>query len=73
MELHPDGTKSTLKPSLMSLGRVTVIRGKGILAGIPFMDEYVVARDKVCSTGRHVVKVMEARFHLSMGYLRESV
>ncbi|XP_055329760.1 PAN2-PAN3 deadenylation complex catalytic subunit Pan2-like [Paramacrobiotus metropolitanus] len=47
VEFHADGTKSIIKPSMMSLGRVTVVRGHGVLAGTPFMDEYVVARDKI--------------------------
>ncbi|OQV12627.1 PAB-dependent poly(A)-specific ribonuclease subunit PAN2 [Hypsibius exemplaris] len=40
---------STAKPSVLSVGRVTAVRGNGHLTDTLLMDEYVVARDKVAN------------------------
>lgn len=46
-EVRSDGTKSTIKPSKLSLARVSVLRGEGPNKGLPFIDDYVATDDKV--------------------------
>jgi hypothetical protein len=41
MEFRSDGTKSVLKPSHLSLARVSVLRGDGEMEGVPFIDDYI--------------------------------
>ncbi|XP_070210409.1 PAN2-PAN3 deadenylation complex catalytic subunit PAN2-like isoform X2 [Littorina saxatilis] len=46
-ELRSDGTKSTIKPSHVSPGRVTCIRGQGDHFGEPFIDDYILTPEQV--------------------------
>nr|XP_039268945.1 PAN2-PAN3 deadenylation complex catalytic subunit PAN2-like [Styela clava] len=46
-ELHSDGTRSTIKPSHLSLARVTVVRGEGDIEGLPFIDDYISTQEQV--------------------------
>lgn len=41
MEFRSDGTKNILRPSHMSLARVSVLRGEGEMEGTPFIDDYI--------------------------------
>lgn len=41
MEFKSDGTKSVLRPSHMSLARVSVLRGEGATESVPFIDDYI--------------------------------
>lgn len=41
MEFRSDGTKNILRPSHMSLARVSVLRGEGEMEGKPFIDDYI--------------------------------
>lgn len=46
-EVKCDGTHTTLKPSQMSVARITVVRGKGPLEGTPFIDDYIESSEQV--------------------------
>lgn len=46
-EFHSDGTKKVLRPSRMSLARVSVLRGEGPDTGVPFIDDHIHTSDPV--------------------------
>lgn len=41
IEYYNDGRKRIVRPARLSLARVSVIRGTGPKAGIPFIDDYI--------------------------------
>jgi hypothetical protein len=47
MEFRSDGTKNILRPSHMSLARVSVLRGQGEMEGKPFIDDYILTKEAV--------------------------
>ncbi|WRT65143.1 uncharacterized protein IL334_002085 [Kwoniella shivajii] len=47
MEFRSDGTKNILRPSHMSLARVSVLRGQGAKEGVPFIDDYIHTSEAV--------------------------
>jgi PAB-dependent poly(A)-specific ribonuclease subunit 2 len=47
MEFRSDGTKNILRPSHMSLARVSVLRGEGRMEGKPFIDDYIHTSETV--------------------------
>lgn len=47
MEFRADGTKNILRPSHMSLARVSVLRGVGPSEGVPFIDDYIVTKEAI--------------------------
>ena len=47
MEFRSDGTKKILRPSHMSLARVSVLRGEGPKEGEPFIDDYIHTKETV--------------------------
>ncbi|RIA93213.1 ubiquitin carboxyl-terminal hydrolase-domain-containing protein [Glomus cerebriforme] len=46
-EFRSDGTKSVIRPSRLSLARVSVLRGEGAKENIPFIDDYIAASEPV--------------------------
>lgn len=42
LEINCKGVKTLLKPSKKSLARVSVLRGEGVNAGVPFIDDYII-------------------------------
>lgn len=47
LEIRSDGTKKVLRPTKMSLARVSVLRGDGEDEGLPFIDDYIHTSEKV--------------------------
>ena len=47
IEFRSDGTRSVIKPSKLSLARVSVLRGQGELDQIPFIDDYIHTSETV--------------------------
>ncbi|KAK4058405.1 poly(A)-specific ribonuclease [Microbotryomycetes sp. JL221] len=46
-EFHSDGTKKIIRPSRMTLARVSVLRGEGENTGIPFIDDYIHTNETI--------------------------
>lgn len=46
-EIRSDGTKSLLRPTSLSLARVSVLRGQGPREGVPFIDDYIATTDAI--------------------------
>ncbi|RHZ79406.1 hypothetical protein Glove_146g43 [Diversispora epigaea] len=46
-EISSDGTISVLRPKLLSLARVSVVRGEGPKEGLPLIDDHIVASEPV--------------------------
>ncbi len=46
-EFHSDGTKRVIRPSRMTLARVSVLRGEGPDTGIPFIDDHIHTSEPV--------------------------
>ncbi|KAG8904957.1 poly(A)-specific ribonuclease [Tulasnella sp. 403] len=46
-ELRSDGTKKVLRPSQLTLARVSVLRGMGSQNGTPFIDDYIHTTDTI--------------------------
>jgi len=40
-EFRSDGTKKVIRPARLSLARVSVLRGDGPKAGMPFIDDHI--------------------------------
>lgn len=40
-EFRSDGTKKVIRPARLSLARVSVLRGGGPKAGVPFIDDHI--------------------------------
>lgn len=47
IEMKADGTRQTIRPDRKGLARVSVCRGEGELAGLPFIDDYIAVTEPV--------------------------
>ncbi|KAF2737040.1 PAB-dependent poly(A)-specific ribonuclease subunit PAN2 [Polyplosphaeria fusca] len=47
IEMKADGTRETIRPDRKGLARVSVCRGEGERAGIPFIDDYIAVAEPV--------------------------
>lgn len=47
LEFRSDGTRKILRPSHMSLARVSVLRGPGPKEAVPFIDDYIRTTEQV--------------------------
>ncbi|KAH8081265.1 ubiquitin carboxyl-terminal hydrolase-domain-containing protein [Filobasidium floriforme] len=47
LEIRSDGTKNVLRPTKMSLARVSVLRGDGARESLPFIDDYIHTSEPV--------------------------
>lgn len=47
LEFRSDGTKKILRPSHMSLARVSVLRGPGEKEAVPFIDDYIHTKEAI--------------------------
>jgi PAB-dependent poly(A)-specific ribonuclease subunit 2 len=47
IEMKADGTRETIRPDRKGLARVSVCRGAGELAGLPFIDDYIAVQEPV--------------------------
>ncbi|RVD88607.1 uncharacterized protein DFL_002785 [Arthrobotrys flagrans] len=47
IEVKADGTRETIRPSRLSLARVSVLRGNGEAEGVPFIDDYIHTKELV--------------------------
>ncbi|XTI82352.1 PAB-dependent poly(A)-specific ribonuclease subunit PAN2 [Cenococcum geophilum] len=47
IEMKADGTRETIRPDRKGLARVSVCRGAGELAGLPFIDDYISVTEPV--------------------------
>ncbi|ORX47159.1 hypothetical protein DM01DRAFT_1293001 [Hesseltinella vesiculosa] len=47
-EIRSDGTKSLIRPSTLSLARLSIVRGEdGDTEGVPFIDDYILTNEPV--------------------------
>jgi PAB-dependent poly(A)-specific ribonuclease subunit 2 len=47
-EIRSDGTKSMLRPTRLSLARVSVLRGEdGAMQNVPFIDEWISTTETI--------------------------
>lgn len=47
IEMKADGTRQTIRPDRKGLARVSVCRGEGEHAGLPFIDDYIAVTEQV--------------------------
>jgi PAB-dependent poly(A)-specific ribonuclease subunit 2 len=47
IEMKADGTRQTIRPDRKGLARVSVCRGEGVHAGLPFIDDYIAVTEQV--------------------------
>lgn len=62
IEMKADGTRETIRPDRKGLARVSVCRGAGEHAGLPFIDDYIAVTE-------HVVDYLTAWSGISPGDL----
>lgn len=47
LEIRSDGTRSVIRPTKLSLARVSVVRGQGAKEGISFIDDHIYTQEQV--------------------------
>ncbi|KAK9467389.1 ubiquitin carboxyl-terminal hydrolase-domain-containing protein [Lipomyces arxii] len=65
-EIRSDGTRSLIRPSRLSLARVSVVRGDGPDNGVAFIDDYITTSD-------HIVDYLTEFSGIELGDLDPSV
>lgn len=63
VEYRSDGTKRLIRPSRMTLARVSVLRGQGPETGIPFIDDHISVTEPIVDYLTEFSGILGRRWH----------